>query len=158
MRMEKKKTIFDYITQILVVFGVTIVILNLFCLLFGEEAKEVSTMFAMGSKGISVSTSFQFLLVSILVVALRFLFFTDSIIKNMSVALRTGAMYVAIILVILVMNQIFGWFPAHMWQAWLGFIISFSACSVVATLIVFVKDKLENDKMQDALEKLKQEK
>ena len=73
--MEKKRTIFDYLGQVLMIFGITILILNVFCVVFGENAKEISTMFAMGSDGISVSTSFQFLLVSIIVVVLRFLFF-----------------------------------------------------------------------------------
>lgn len=156
--MEKKRTIFDYLGQVLMIFGITILILNVFCVVFGENAKEISTMFAMGSDGISVSTSFQFLLVSIIVVVLRFLFFTDSIIKNMSLPVRTGSMYVAIISVILVMNWVFGWFPADMWQAWLGFVLSFIVCSVVSTITVLVKDKLENEKMQDALNKYKQEK
>ena len=156
--MEKKRTIFDYLGQVLMIFGITILILNVFCVVFGENAKEISTMFAMGSDGISVSTSFQFLLVSIIVVVLRFLFFTDSIIKNMLLPVRTGSMYVAIISVILVMNWVFGWFPADMWQAWLGFVLSFIVCSVVSTITVLVKDKLENEKMQDALNKYKQEK
>ena len=76
----------------------------------------------------------------------------------MSLPVRTGSMYVAIILTILIMNWLFGWFPADMWQAWLGFILSFAVCSVVSTITVLVKDKLENDKMQDALNKFKQEK
>lgn len=154
--MEKKKTIFDYVGQVIVIFGITTLILNVFCILFGESAKEISTLFTMGSNGISVSTSFQFLLVSIIVVALRFLLFTDNIIKNMSLPVRTGSMYVAIILTILIMNWLFGWFPTDMWQAWLGFILSFAVCSVVSTITVLVKDKLENDKMQDALNKFKQ--
>lgn len=156
--MEKKKTIFDYVGQALMIFGITILILNVFCVVFGENAKEISTLFAMGSNGISVSTSFQFLLVSIIVVVLRFLFFTDAIITNMSLPVRTGSMYAAIILTILIMNCLFGWFPADMWQAWLGFILSFAVCSVMSTITVLVKDKLENDKMQDALNKFKQEK
>lgn len=156
--MEKKKTIFDYVGQVIVIFGITTLILNVFCILFGESAKEISTLFTMGSNGISVSTSFQFLLVSIIVVALRFWLFTDNIIKNMSLPVRTGSMYVAIILTILIMNWLFGWFPTDMWQAWLGFILSFAVCSVVSTITVLVKDKLENDKMQDALNKFKQEK
>lgn len=156
--MEKEKTIFDYLGQVFMIFGITIIILNVFCLLFGESAEAVSTMFALGSSGISVNTCLQFLLISSIVVTFRFLFFTDRIIRNMSMPLRTGAMYVAIILTILVMNLIFGWFPADMWQAWVGFILSFGACSVISTAIVFMKDRLENEKMQNALDKFKQEK
>lgn len=156
--MEKEKTIFDYLGQVLIVFGITTVILNILCLLFGESAKEVSTMFALGDKGISISIYFQFLLVSIIVVALRFLCFTDKVIKNMSMSLRVGVMYAGIIFVIVIMNLIFGWFPADAWQGWLGFILCFGACSVISTFTVVAKDKLENQKMQNALDKFKQDK
>ena len=156
--MEKEKTIFDYLGQVLVIYGVTTVILNILCLLFGESAKEVSTMFALGDKGISISISFQFLLISIIVVALRFLCFTDKVIKSMPMSLRVGVMYAGIIFVIVIMILIFGWFPADAWQGWLGFILCFGACSVISTFTALAKDKLENQKMQDALAKIKQEK
>lgn len=155
--MEKEKTIFDYIGQVFVIFGVTVVILNLFCVLFGEDAKEISSLFALGSNGISVSTTMQFLFVSTMVVALRYLFFTDRIIKNMSVPARTGAMYFAIIVFVMICNWGFDWFPTDMWQAWLGFVLSFGACSIISTFTVVVKDRLENKKMQDALERMKQD-
>ena len=40
--MEEKKTIFDYLAQTMLLFGVTVLILNLFCLVFGNSAKDVS--------------------------------------------------------------------------------------------------------------------
>ncbi|MBE5877440.1 MAG: hypothetical protein E7290_11210 [Lachnospiraceae bacterium] len=155
--MEKEKNIFDYLGQVLMIFGATMIILHIFSLLFGESAKEISKLFMLGNEGLSTATALQFLLVSVLVVIYRFIFFTDKVIKNMSVAVRTGLMYGVIICTIVIMNVIFGWFPADMWEAWLGFIISFGVCSAVSTCTVLIKDKMENDKMQDALERLKQE-
>ena len=83
--MEERKTIFDYLGQIFMIFGITIAILNVFCILFGEDAKEFSTMFSLGNQGISVPIMFQFLIISAIIVTLRFIFFTDVWIKNMSV-------------------------------------------------------------------------
>ena len=37
--MEERKTVFDYMGQILMIFGFTILILLVFSLLFGESAK-----------------------------------------------------------------------------------------------------------------------
>ncbi len=156
--MEKEKTIFDYLGQVLTIFGATMIILHIFSMLFGESAKEISTLFALGNEGLATETALQFLLVSVLVVIYRVIFFTDKVIKYMSVTVRTGLMYGVIICTIVIMNIIFGWFPADMWEAWLGFIVSFGVCSAVSTLTVLIKDKMENDKMQDALERLKQEK
>lgn len=156
--MEKEKTIFDYLGQVLIVFGVTTLILNVFCIVFGESAKEMSTMFALGRQGISVSTSLEFFMMSVVVITFRFLFFTDKIIKNMSLTARTGMMYIAVVLIILIMNWIFGWFPVDVWEAWVGFILSFGASIIISTVTVFVKDRVENKKMQDALDKMKQNK
>ena len=33
--MEKKKTVFDYLAQVLIVFGFTMLVMNIFCLAFG---------------------------------------------------------------------------------------------------------------------------
>lgn len=156
--MEKEKTIFDYLGQVLTIFGATMIILHIFSLVFGESAKGISSLFALGNEGLSTATALQFLLVSMLVVIYRIVFFTDKVIKNMPVAVRTGMMYAAIICTIVIFNAIFGWFPADMWEAWIGFFVSFGVCSVVSTLTVLIKDKVENDKMQNALERLKQEK
>lgn len=156
--MEKEKTIFDYLGQVLIIFGATMIILHILSLLVGESAKNMSTLFALGKVGLPTATAFQFLLVSILTVAYKYIFFTDKVIKNMSVPVRTALMYVMIIITIIVMNMLFGWFPQDMWEAWMGFLVSFALCSGISTLVAVLKDKSENDKMQQALERLKQEK
>ena len=73
--MEERKTVFDYIGQILMIFGFTILILLVFSLLFGESAKGYSDLFSFGKEGIGVGTMIQFLLASIATVTLRMLFF-----------------------------------------------------------------------------------
>ncbi len=156
--MEKKKTIFDYMSQVLIIYGITILILNVFCMIFGEDAKEMSTMFALGKQGLPININLQFFLIAILVVVCRFVLFTDFIIKNMSLIMRTVLMYVSMIGIVVIFNFIFGWFPSDVWLGWVCFIICFAVCAGVSTTISYIKDKQENDKMQRALEKWKQEK
>ena len=156
--MEKEKTIYDYLGQVLIIFGATMIILHILSLFVGESAKDMSTLFALGNEGLPTATAFQFLLVSLLTVIYRYLFFTDKVIKNMSVPVRTALMYGVIIVTIIIMNMLFGWFPQDMWEAWMGFLVSFALCSGISTLVAVLKDKSENDKMQKALERLKQEK
>ena len=78
--MEDRKTILDYIGQVFITFGFSIVALNLFCVFIGGQAKEVSSIYSMGKEGLSVATMMQFLGVSVCITGLRFLFFTDRII------------------------------------------------------------------------------
>lgn len=155
--MEKEKTIFDYMGQVFVIFGGTIVILNVFCLLFGESAQNFSTMFSMGSEGLSVATMIQFLLVSVLITFWRFLFFTDKIIKNLSLAIRTVGMFIAVVVTIVLFVILFGWFPVGFWQAWLGFFVSFLISVAASVGVSVLKEKSENEKMTKALERLKED-
>lgn len=154
--MEERKTIFDYLEQVFIIFGITLVVLNVFCLLFGEAAKEFSTMFSLGSKGLSVFTMAQFFLVSAIVVALRFLFFTDVIIKNMPVIRRTMCMVIIVLIIISVFISVFGWFPIDMWQPWAMFFLCFSICFFLSTMVTGMKEKAENRKMEEALNRIKQ--
>ena len=59
--MDEKKNAFDYLAQILIIFGSTILVMNIFCLAFGNTAKDFSSMFALGNQGLSVAVTFQFL-------------------------------------------------------------------------------------------------
>ncbi len=155
--MEEKKTIFDYVGMVFTTFGFTIVILTLLCFLFGEDAKEISSMFSLGKEGLSIAIMTQYLMVSVLIVALRFLFFTDVVIKNMSVTVRTLCMLLSVIGIIVFFIIRFGWFPIDMWIPWFMFIVCFGICFVVSTMIAVLKERAENRKMEEALTRLKQQ-
>lgn len=155
--MEERKTIFDYLGQIFMIFGITIAILNVLCVLFGEDAQSVSAMFSLGNQGISVPIMIQFLGVSAAIVTLRFLFFTDIIIKNMSVTARMIWMIVLVLFMISAFIIIFKWFPADMWQPWVMFFLCFGVCFGISMVLTVAKEKAETRKMEEALERLKHE-
>ncbi|MDE5932547.1 MAG: hypothetical protein K2H40_08710, partial [Lachnospiraceae bacterium] len=148
--MEERKTIFDYIGQVFMIFGFTMLILVVFCLLFGESAKGYSEMFSFGKEGIGVETMLQFLLASVLTVALRWLFFTDTLIKNMTVILRAVGMVLSEVLVIIVLILIFGWFPMGEWLPWVMFFISFAVCFAVSVTLTVFRERWENRRMEEA--------
>lgn len=155
--MEERKTIFDYIGQVFMIFGFTMLLLSVFCLLFGESAKEYSTMFTLGKEGIRIGTMMQFLLASVFTVTLRWLFFTDVFLKNMSVPLRAVGMVISELLVIIVLILLFGWFPVDEWLPWLMFFTSFAICFVVSVTVTVFKERMENKRMEEALERLRKE-
>lgn len=154
--MEDKKNIFDYLAQVLIVFGFTMLILNIFCLILGNSAKEFSTMFALGDQGIPVNICFQFLFISFLIAGARSLFFTDMLIKNMPIWIRTICMLGIIIIIIAVFAVIFHWFPVDMWQPWVMFLICFGLSFLGSYFIMVIKEKTENRRMEEALQKLKE--
>ena len=153
--MEEKRNVFDYLAQILIVFGFAILMMNIFCLAFGDSAKEFSAMFELGNQGIPTKIVFQFLFVSVLIVSLRFIFFTDIIIKRMPIGLRTVCMLTAIVMIIAAFVIAFHWFPANMWQPWAMFLVCFGISFIGSYFVMAVKEKLENRRMDEALQRLK---
>lgn len=155
--MEDRKTIFGYAGQVFIIFGFSIVALNLFCILVGEYAQDVSSIYSLGKDGLSTATMMQFFGVSVCITGLRFLFFTDRIIKHMSISLRTVCMLMSIIVLIVLCAAVFGWFPIDMWQAWTGFFITFAVCFVGSMFLTHLKERTENRKMEEALRRLKEQ-
>lgn len=154
--MEEKKTIFDYLAQVMIVFGFAILALNIFCLAFGNAAKDFSALFELGNQGIPVKVTLQFLCVSALITGARFVFFTDVIIRKMPVWLRTICMLIFTVIMIAVFIVIFHWFPVTMWQPWAMFFLCFGLSFLGSCFVVIIKEKAENKRMEEALRRLKE--
>ncbi len=95
----------------------------------GTSTKEYSTLFELGSKGLTISTLLQLLFLSMIVI---FIF----------------SIFTAIVIFVFA----FGWFPVSDIRAWIGFIISFSISMTVSLIITRFIEKSENRKMQEALD------
>lgn len=155
--MLKKRTIFDFFANVLIIYSISIISILTFCFIFGENAKDVSTIFQLGNKGLSINTMFEFLILSIFISATKWLFFTDIIIKNLSLTIRTVFMFGIVIIFVGVFAAIFKWFPVTMPLPWIMFIVCFFICTAISIIITTLKEKTESKKMEDALERLKKE-
>lgn len=156
MIMEEKKTIFDYLARVMIVFGFTVLLLNIFCLVFGDFARDFSAIFGLGAQGVPVNVSFQFLCLSALLAGARCIFFTDRIIKKMPVWLRCVCMLTFAIVISVVFIILFHWFPVHMWQPWAMFFLCFGLSFFGSCLFVTLREKMENRRMEEALRRLKE--
>lgn len=155
--MKKIKTIFDFLGQVFFMFGITVAILLVLCTLFGAGAKEVSTMFSLGNEGLSIVTLLQYLAISVLITGVRFLFFNDKFLKNASITMRTSGMLLSIVLVMVCFIFYFEWFPVKMWQPWILFLLCFGVCFLISTGVAYMKERMENKSMEEALKRLKEE-
>ncbi len=154
--MDEKKTVFDYLAQVMIIFGFSMLILSVFCLIFGNTAKDISTLFALGDQGIPVGIALQFLCVSVLITGARFVFFTDMIIRKMPIWLRTVCMLSFVVMIIAAFIRIFNWFPVNMWRPWAMFFVCFGLSFLGSCFVVMVKEKVENRHMEEALRRLKE--
>ena len=155
--MSNKPTIFDYLSQVFMIFGISVLILNIFCLIFGGSAQDFSTIFSLGSSGLSVRTMMQFLLAIAVTILFRFLFMSDLLIKRMSMTARLIAMFAAAFLNIMVFVILCDWFPVNDPVSWTMFLVSFAVSCAVSTAVSVCREKYENRKLSEALRKLKEE-
>lgn len=152
--IEEKKTVFDYLGQIFMLYGMTVCIFIAFSLTIGDYAKEASPLFSLGGEGLRFSTLLQLLGMATLITLIRNLFFTDILIKNMSVVKRAICMLIGIIVMIIAFVVAFDWFPVNKIEAWIGFFVSFGICFVISLGVTLLKEKAENRKMEEALKKI----
>lgn len=155
--MLKKNTIFDFMINVMVVFAISIISICICTFIFGKDAESVSTMFALGEKGIPLSTIMQYLAMACVITIFRWIFFTDILIKTLSITFRIILMYVMVTIMIAIFAAIFQWFPVDMVEPWIMFLICFTFFTIIGVVITGLKEKKENEKLQKALEVLKKE-
>ncbi len=155
--MEEKKTIWDYIGQVFFNFGMIMVILILIYSISGDSAKGYSSMFSYGSEAIGLTTMFQYLMLSILFLGARILFFTDLVFKRLCRVGRLLGMLSVIIAIIVLFIFLFDWFPVGYWKPWLMFFICFGVSAIISIVVSIFKERSENRKMEEALRRLKEE-
>ena len=154
--MEEKRTIFDYLAQVLIIYGFAMLSMNIFCFVFGNSAKGFSAMFELGSQGVQTKFAFQFLLISVLIAGVRFLFFTDIFIQKMPIWLRTICMLAAVVIIIVTFIVVFHWFPTDLWQPWMMFFVCFGISFLGSYCVMILREKVENRRMDEALQRLKE--
>lgn len=155
--MIRKNTIFDYLTHVMVVWSISMLSLCLFCFLFGQEAKGYSSIFALGNAGLSLAAMMQFFALAIIITGLRWVFFTDIFVKELSIMVRSIFMFTGAIVSVGIFAAVFGWFPVDQVLPWGMFFLCFFVCAAVSVAVSVMKEKSDNRKLQEALERMKGE-
>ena len=151
--MEENKNIFTYIKQVFTVFGIIVLVFVALNLIIGEKTAGYSSLFALGKDGISIAVLCELLLLSVVITAAQVIFLTDRYIANMSMLIRNMLFFVTVMIVMVIMILIFDWFPVRDAVAWTGFIISYALSMGLSALVTKSIEKIENSKMQKALDK-----
>ncbi len=155
--MIKRDDVFRYLEQIVGIFGLSVIVLCIFTFFAGDTAKENSTMFALGSKGLPLQTLAQYFLLSVLINTLRFILFTDGLISRVSLTIRTFFMFFSVALLTALFAWLFGWFPVNRLGAWGAYLASFGFFCMLGSYIMAWKTDRENKEMEEALKRLKEE-
>ncbi len=153
----KRRSLLGFFSDAFMIYGILTLLLNLLCKIFGDGAKKISTLFSLGSSGIATDTSLQFLVIIMAVSALRYVFMTDMLIKNMPRTARIVLMFISAFAISCGAVVLFGWFPVNMPLLWVLFIVCFAVSCTVSTVISYLAEKQENSRLDLALKKYKEE-
>ncbi len=151
--MEEKKTIFNYISQVFATYGIIVLIFVIFSYFIGENAQGYSSLFALGKDGISLAILGELLLLALIITIMQVVFTTDVFITNLSIVLRYVFLFMAVFVVMIIMIIVFNWFPTDDITAWIGFIVSYAVSMLFSVIITKIRERTENAKMQEALDK-----
>ncbi len=138
------------------IFGITITILSLLCLVIGEKAQHVSTLFDMGFSGLSMETIFQVLLTSFFITLINTLIFSDLLKLYISKTKRTIILLCFVFGIMFIFIHLFRWFPTDILMNWLLFALCFVVSSFISIYITFTTEKTDDKNMEIALKELKE--
>lgn len=154
-----KKVIFSvykFCTHTFIIFSVTILTISLLALVVGESAKELSTLFALGSKGLAFSTIAQLFGMSLIITILNEFILESKWLEKTMALWRIIIMLTAIVITVICFILMFGWFPIDNVYAWIGFALSFGSGFGISTAVMTIKTKMENQKYERSFLEYKQ--
>ncbi len=151
--MEEKKNFFYYMRQVFATYGLIVLAFIIMSIVIGEKAKDYAYLFFMGNAGLSTPILLELLFLAVMITLAQVIFLTDKWIMDMSMMIRNVLFFVSVLIVIVFMIVAFNWFPVGDMTAWLGFIISYALSMIISSLVTRLKERADNSKMQEALDK-----
>ena len=148
---QHKSSISEFLTQVFVIFSISVLFLLFVGSIVGDETKPFSTMFSLGSQGLATSTMLQFLLSSFLVVLIRYFFNSRRIFKNMTTLTRTVLMICCIFFMVIFFISVFHWFSFSNLYAWFSFIITFTLFVSGSMIFFLIKARLKSKEYEKLL-------
>ena len=151
---EGKNRVFEFVSKVLVTFAATIIAISATGMIVGhyfEEAREISTLFRLGTEGLPYTVILQLFCWSILITGCSFLLFSDLLFKRMMILWRIALLLLAVFLIGAVFSAVFGWIPVDAWQAWIGFGICTGICFSVSIALMLLKTHLDGKKYEKLL-------
>lgn len=148
---------YSFLSQVLMLFAGDVIFLLISAYLVGDEAKEISTLYQFGSRGLAISTLLQFLLSSVVIIFFKILFFSNRFFKKMMVLWRTIFLLFSDLVIVIIFILVFHWFPINEPRAWIGFFLCFGSCFVISSAFMIIRTRIEDKKYQKLLSIYKNE-
>ena len=116
-----------------------------------QEMRQLSELFALCGRGVSFTALGELLVLSFLISIARAIWFSQTLFKNMLMRNRITLMLISVFVMAGTCSALFGWFPLHLWQAWLGFMFSFATATAISFTAMLCRTQIERRKYQSKL-------
>jgi len=154
--MKRKGAMRESLVRVMCAYGVVVFVLLILSTLIGEEAKEYSTLFALGDEGLENEMLARLVMVIVIIEGGYRLLFSDPLMNTISAAVRWCILGFLTTLTIFIYARMEGWFPLDNLQSW-GFFFAFIAFLLfVCAYSMAWKTDRENKEMEEALKRLKE--
>lgn len=141
----------------LITFASSILVVSILGYLLQDMVMSMSQLFALGSKGLSYVVIFEIALLSLMISLYSYVLFETRILENWLVLYKVILMFILSGITTAIFVVVFGWFPISEYRGWIGFLISFLLCFIIATGAMLYKNK-KVEQHYNACLKEKQEK
>jgi hypothetical protein len=138
----------EFVRRFTVVFSLSIIaitIAGMLIRLFGQDMREVSTLFILNS-GLQYSTILQVAGFSLIISFFSVLLFSEYIQTKINFLFRGLLLLLATLITNSIFAIIFNWFPHDNIQGWIRFVLCTITCFVVSFTLTLLKLKLEGKK------------
>lgn len=143
----------SFIRETMYIFAFDMLMLIVLAYFIGEDAKEISTMFRLGSEGLALETMVQYFLSAVVIAGWKSFFFSGKVFRKMMVLWRTVGMLFAAAVSMVCFVAACGWFPINSVEGWAGFVVSFIVCFVVSASCMIYRTRRQSRKYEALLQK-----
>ena len=143
----------SFIRETMYIFAFDMLVLIVLAYFIGEEAREISTMFRLGSEGLALETMVQYFLSAAVIAGWKNFFSSRRIFKKMMVLWRTVGRVFAVAGSMVCFVAVCGWFPIDSVEGWIGFVVSFIVCFVVSAGCMVYRTNRESRKYEVLLQR-----
>jgi hypothetical protein len=144
----------EFARRFTVIFSLSIIaitISGMLIRLFGQDLRDVSTLFILNS-GLQYSTILQVAGFSLIISFFSVLLFSEYIQTKINFLFRGLLLLLATLVVTSIFAIIFNWFPQDNIQGWISFVLCTIGCFAVSFTLTLLKLKLEGKKYAKLLE------
>lgn len=135
-----------FFMNVITTFAYSIIAIFVIGAIIGDLGKEAGGLFSLGREGLSYRSIFQVFICSIVIGSLRTLVLSDLVLKKMLFLWRLILLLLLALVGVSFLSVIFRWFPVEEWEAWIAFMLTFTACFIISSAVMITKTRMDDKK------------